>query len=70
VVALGTLDEQFTTITTPLWLHLESRTTLRLNGRTYVATGQAVGSLHTMLVLQAYQAYLLKDLDHGQGLSP
>ncbi|KAI2643018.1 Lamina-associated polypeptide 2, isoform alpha [Labeo rohita] len=36
----------------------------------YAAAGQAVASLHTMAVLQAYQADLLKDLDKGQGLSP
>ncbi len=41
-----------------------------LNGRAYAAAGQAVASLHTMAVLQAYQADLLKDLDKGQGLSP
>ncbi len=29
-----------------------------------------MASLHTMAVLQAYQADLLKDLDKGQGLSP
>ncbi len=44
--------------------------TSRLNGRVYAAAGQAVTSLHTMAVLQAYQADLLKDLDNGQGLSP
>ncbi len=44
--------------------------TLRLNGRAYAAASQAVASLHTMKVLQAYQADLLKDLDMGQGLSP
>ncbi len=44
--------------------------TLRLNGRAYAAAGQAVASLNTMAVLQAYQADLLKDLDNGQGLSP
>ncbi len=44
--------------------------TSRLNGRAYAAAGQAVASLHTMAVLQAYQADLLKDLDNGQGLSP
>ncbi len=44
--------------------------TSRLNGRVYAAAGQAVASLHTMAVLQAYQADLLKDLDNGQGLSP
>ncbi|KAL0157909.1 hypothetical protein M9458_045985, partial [Cirrhinus mrigala] len=38
--------------------------------RAYAAAGQAVGALHTMAVLQAYQADLLKDLDKGQGLSP
>ncbi len=36
----------------------------------YAAAGQAVASLHTMAVLQAYQSDLLKDLDKGQGLSP
>ncbi len=44
--------------------------TSRLNGRAYAAAGQAVTSFHTMAVLQAYQADLLKDLDNGQGLSP
>ncbi|XP_058609037.1 serine/threonine-protein phosphatase 4 regulatory subunit 3-like [Onychostoma macrolepis] len=44
--------------------------TSRLNGRAYAAAGQAVALLHTMAVLQAYQADLLKDLDKGQGLSP
>ncbi|KAI2645896.1 Lamina-associated polypeptide 2, isoform alpha [Labeo rohita] len=44
--------------------------TSSLNGRAYAAAGQAVASLHTMAVLQAYQADLLKDLDKGQGLSP
>ncbi len=44
--------------------------TSRLNGRAYAAAGQAVASLHTMAVLQAYQADLLKDLDKGQSLSP
>ncbi len=44
--------------------------TSRLNGRAYAAAGQGVASLHTMVVLQAYQADLLKDLDDGQGLSP
>ncbi len=44
--------------------------TSRLNGKAYAAAGQAVASLHTMTVLQAYQADLLKDLDKGQGLSP
>lgn len=33
-----------------------------------MAAGQAGVSLHTMVVLQAYQADLLKELDHGEGL--
>ncbi len=41
-----------------------------LNGSAYAAVGQAVTSLNTMAVLQAYQADLLKDLDRGQDLSP
>ncbi len=32
-----------------------------INGKAYAAAGQAVASLHTMAVLQAYQADLLKD---------
>ncbi len=38
-----------------------------LNGRAYAAAGQAGAAMHTMSVLQAYQADLLKDLDQGQG---
>lgn len=41
-----------------------------LNDRAYVAVGQASGALHTMAVLQAYQADLLKDSDEGRGLPP
>ncbi|KAL0150569.1 hypothetical protein M9458_054162, partial [Cirrhinus mrigala] len=41
-----------------------------LNGRVYTAAGQALASLHTMAVLQAYKADLLKDLDRGKGLTP
>ncbi len=41
--------------------------TSRLNGRAYAAAGQAGAAMHTMSVLQAYQADLLKDLDQGQG---
>ncbi len=43
--------------------------TVSLNAKAYAAAGQAVTSLHTMAVLQVYQADLLKDLDKGQGLS-
>ncbi|KAK2836097.1 hypothetical protein Q7C36_013966 [Tachysurus vachellii] len=34
-------------------------------GKAYAAAGQATGCLHTMGVLQAYQADLLQDLDEG-----
>ncbi len=44
--------------------------TSRLNGRAYAAADQAVTLLHSMVVLQAYQADLLKDLDKCQKLSP
>ncbi len=46
------------------------RETSRLNGRAYAEAGQAGAALHTMSVLQAYQAELLRDLDQGQGISP
>ncbi len=35
-----------------------------------MATEQAAATLHSMGVLQAYQAELLKELDGGEGLSP
>lgn len=38
-----------------------------LVGRSYTAAGQAGGALHNMTVLQAY---LLKELNQGKGLSP
>ncbi len=34
-----------------------------------MAAGQAVATLHSMGVLQAYQAELLKELDEGEGLT-
>ncbi|CAM4598264.1 unnamed protein product [Leuciscus chuanchicus] len=46
------------------------KTTSRLNGRAYTAAGQAGAVLHTLAVLQAYQADLLRDLDQGAGLPP
>lgn len=44
--------------------------TSRLVGKAYVVVGKASGALHTMAVLQTYQANLLNDLDQGEGLSP
>ncbi|XP_016344212.1 uncharacterized protein LOC107690393 [Sinocyclocheilus anshuiensis] len=47
--------------------------TSRLVGKAYAAAGQAGGTLHTISVLQAYQADLLKDADErggGEVLAP
>lgn len=38
-------------------------------GKAYEAAGQTGASLHTMVVLQAYQADLLKELDYGEELA-
>ncbi len=40
-----------------------------LLGKGYAAAGQASACLHTMAVLQAYQADLLKELDEGEQIS-
>ncbi len=40
-----------------------------LVGKAYSAAGQAAACLHTMLLLQAYQAELLIDLNEGEGNS-
>ncbi len=45
------------------------RTTSTLVGRGYLAAGQAGACLHTMSVLQAYQADLLKELDEREQVS-
>ncbi|KAL0190937.1 hypothetical protein M9458_013635, partial [Cirrhinus mrigala] len=45
------------------------RTTSVLVGKGYSAAGQAGVCLHTMAVLQAYQAYLLKELDESDEIS-
>ncbi len=44
--------------------------TSRLVGKAYVAAGQAGGTLHTISVLQAYQADLLRDADTAGGVAP
>ncbi|KAI2657232.1 Rho GTPase-activating protein 20 [Labeo rohita] len=46
------------------------RFTSKLVGKAYVAAGQASSALHTILVLQAYQADLLKDADVVRGVAP
>ncbi|KAL0162075.1 hypothetical protein M9458_041471, partial [Cirrhinus mrigala] len=45
------------------------RVTSALVGKGYAAAGQAGACLHTMSVLQAYQADLLKELDEGAEIS-
>ncbi|MCJ8738081.1 hypothetical protein PDJAM_G00031590 [Pangasius djambal] len=45
------------------------RTTSALVGKGYAAAGQAGACLHTMAVLQAYQADLLKELDEDVGMA-
>ncbi|KAF4102527.1 hypothetical protein G5714_017327 [Onychostoma macrolepis] len=44
--------------------------TSRLVGKAYAAAGQAGGTLHTISVLQAYQADLLRDADAAGGVAP
>ncbi len=41
-----------------------------LVGKSYMAAGQAAATLHSMGLLQAYQADVLKELDEGEGLTP
>ncbi len=45
------------------------RITSALVGKAYSAAGQAAACLHTMSLLQAYQAELI-DLDEGEGINP
>ncbi len=45
-------------------------TTSALIGKSYIAAGQAGMALHTMAILQAYQADVLKEMDEGTGLTP
>ncbi len=46
------------------------RITSALVGKAYSAAGQAAACLHTMSLLQAYQAELLIELDEGEGFNP
>ncbi len=54
----------------PLLLTKLCRTTFALIGKSYIAAGQAGMALHTMAILQAYQADVLKEMDEGTGLTP
>ncbi len=54
----------------PLLPSKPCRTTSALIGKSYIAAGQAGMALHTMAILQAYQADVLKEMDEGTGLTP
>ncbi len=45
------------------------QTTSALVGKWYVAAGQAGACLHTLSMLQAYQADLLKEMDECKAMS-
>ncbi len=57
-------------IKSPVLPNKQVRITSALVGKAYSAAGQAAACLHTMSLLQAYQAELLIDLDEGKGISP
>ncbi len=54
----------------PLLPSKPCRTTSALIGKSYIAAGQAGMALHTMAILKAYQADVLKEMDEGTGLTP
>ncbi len=54
----------------PLLSSKPCRTTSTLIGKSYIAAGQAGMALHTMAILQAYQADVLKEMDEETGLTP
>ncbi len=41
-----------------------------LPSKSYMVAGQAGAALHTMAILQAYQAEVLKEMDEGDGVTP
>ncbi len=68
-VVEDTLDSHLSPSLVPSWKsrpHLPTkpcRTTSALIGKSYMAAGQAGMTLHTMAILQAYQADVLKEMD-------
>ncbi len=54
----------------PLLPSKPCRTTSALIGRSYMVAGQLGAALHTMAILQAYQAEVLKEMDEGDGVTP
>ncbi len=45
------------------------RTTSALIGKSNMAAGQAGAAVHTIAILQAYQAEVLKEMDEGDGVT-
>lgn len=68
LVGYLSLGESLSSLKASTLLSKLLQTTSHLNVRACVAADQASGALHTMAVLQAYQADLQSDLDQGQGL--
>ncbi|KAF4105162.1 hypothetical protein G5714_014493 [Onychostoma macrolepis] len=52
----------------PLLPSKPCRTTSALIGKSYMAAGQAGSALHTIVILQPYQAEELKEMDEGDGV--
>ncbi len=71
---VGSVEQGYTAMTSwksrPLLPSKPCRTTSALIGKSYIAAGQAGMALHTMAILQAYQADVLKKMDEGTGLTP
>ncbi len=61
--------ESSSSIKSPILPTKPVRITSALVGKAYSAAGQAAACLHTMSLLQAYQAELI-DLDEGEGINP
>ncbi len=62
--------ESSSSIKSPVLPTKPVRITSALVGKACSAAGQAAACLHTMSLLQAYQAELLTDLDEGKSISP
>ncbi len=54
----------------PLLPSKPCRTNSALLCKSYMAAGQAGAALHTMAILQVYQAEVLKEMDEGDSVSP
>ncbi len=54
----------------PLLPSKQCRTTSALIVKSYMVAGQGGAALHTMAILQAYQAEVLKEINEGGGVTP